>query len=85
MAELFLPHGFSYSAEDVAKYVVEPLPGQPGPVRTVRDRDWHQVQQEAGQILSALEKITKVYAKARPSTPEGGVTYTQRELAVAAI
>ena len=83
MAELFLPHGFSYSAEDVAKYVVEPLFLDNPDLSELFVIETGIKSSKKLDKFSALEKITKAYAQGTAFTPEGGVTYTQRELAVA--
>lgn len=82
MAELFLPHGFSYSEEDVVKYVIEPLFLDNPDLAELFSIETGIKSSKKLDKFSALEKITKAYAQGEDFVPEGGVSYTQRLLEV---
>lgn len=82
MAELFLPHGFSYTVEEVMKYVIEPTFLDNVAIEDLFTVDTGIKSSKKLDKFSALEKITKGYAQGTSFTSEGGVSYTQRLLEV---
>lgn len=83
MAELFVDPSMTYTREDIREMFIEPLfidnpeTRQLFTVRTgIKSAD-------KLDFFSALEKITKTFARGTSFTSSGGATYTQKTLTVA--
>lgn len=81
-AELFIPHGFTFTVEEVQKYVIEPTFLDNVAIEDLFTVETGIKSSKSLDKFSALEKITKGYAQGENFETEGGVTYTKRLLEV---